>query len=135
MRVGEIMNKKGFTLTELITVIAIIGLILLITIPVYTGVMNNNKEEKYKLYVETVEKAVLTYADIELSSTVETSVSLAVLKEYGYLKDSSDVKANTIDKTNEIKIKKENNKVTINGGDELELTFEDGTTCDKTKCR
>lgn len=128
------MNKKGFTLTELITVIAIIGLILLITIPVYTGVMNNNKEEKYKLYVETVEKAVLTYADIELPSTVETSVSLAVLKEYGYLKDSSDVKANTIDKTNEIKIKKENNKVTINGGDPLKLEFEDGSTCDKTKC-
>ena len=126
------MNKKGFTLTELITVIAIIGLILLITIPVYTGVMNNNKEEKYKLYVETVEKAVLTYADIELPSTVESAfVSLNDLKDYGYLKDSSDVNVNEI----KIQIEKENNKVTINGGDELELTFEDGTTCDKTKCR
>ena len=130
------MNKKGFTLTELITVIAIIGLILLITIPVYTGVMNNNKEEKYKLYVETVEKAVLTYADIELPSTEETTVSFDDLKKYGYLKDSSDVEAKTIDGTNKIKIEKENNKVTINGGSQLELLFEDGKTytCTKNGC-
>ncbi len=133
------MNKKGFTLTELITVIAIIGLILLITIPVYTGVMNNNKEEKYKIYVETVEKAVLTYADIELPSTVETtgetSVYLSDLKTKGYLKDSSDVNVDDI----LITIKKENNKVTINvnGENELKLTFNDGdrtVECTKKEC-
>lgn len=128
------MNKKGFTLTELITVIAIIGLILLITIPVYTGVMNNNKEEKYKIYVETVEKAALTYADIELPSTVESAfVSLNYLKDYGYLKDSSDV---NVDDNTSITITKVNNEVTITDteGDELKLTFEDGTTCNKTEC-
>lgn len=130
------MNKKGFTLTELITVIAIIGLILLITIPVYTGVMNNNKEEKYKIYVETVEKAALTYADIELPSTVESAfVSLNYLKDYGYLKDSSDVNVDDI----LITIKKENNKVTINvnGENELKLTFNDGdrtVECTKKEC-
>lgn len=130
------MNKRGFTLTELITVIAIIGLILLITIPVYTGVMNNNKEEKYKIYVETVEKAALTYADIELPSTVEAeSVSLDDLKKYGYLKDSSDVNVDDI----LITIKKENNKVTINvnGKNELKLTFNDGdrtVECTKKEC-
>lgn len=76
------MNKRGFTLTELITVIAIIGLILLITIPVYTGVMNNNKEEKYKLYVETVEKAVLTYADIENVNNGNVTIDYLVKEKY-----------------------------------------------------
>ena len=36
------MNKKGFTLTELIVVIVIIGLVLLIVIPVSSNIMQNN---------------------------------------------------------------------------------------------
>lgn len=131
MRVGEIMNKRGFTLTELITVIAIIGLILLITIPVYTGVMNNNKEEKYKLYVETVEKAVLTYADIEENDGDNKSVTIKYLIDNGYLKESSDgITLKDKDKT--IYFTKSGTEVTIK--EELRLEFEDGTTCNKTEC-
>lgn len=125
------MNKRGFTLTELITVIAIIGLILLITIPVYTGVMNNNKEEKYKLYVETVEKAVLTYADIEENDGDNKSVTIKYLIDNGYLKESSDgITLKDKDKT--IYFTKSGTEVTIK--EELRLEFEDGTTCNKTEC-
>ena len=128
------MNKKGFTLTELITVIAIIGLILLITIPVYTGVMNNNKEEKYKLYVETVEKAVLTYADIE-ENDGDKSVTIQYLINNGYLKESSDG-ITPKDKAKTIYFTKSGTEVTINGGDPLKLEFEDGKTytCTKNGC-
>ena len=124
------MNKKGFTLTELITVIAIIGLILLITIPVYTGVMNNNKEENYKIYVETVEKAVLTYADIE-ENDGDKSVTIKYLIDNGYLKESSD---GITPKDKTIYFTKSGTEVTIK--EELKLEFEDGKTytCTKNGC-
>ena len=125
------MNKKGFTLTELITVIAIIGLILLITIPVYTGVMNNNKEEKYKLYVETVEKAVLTYADIEADDG-DKSVTIQTLIDNGYLKDSSDGITPSDPPNTSINFTKSGTEVIITGV--IEIEFKDGTTCNKTEC-
>ena len=59
-----IMNKKGFTLTELIVVIVIIGLVLLIVIPVSSNIMEKNAEEKGTFYVQTLENAVNTYCDM-----------------------------------------------------------------------
>ena len=53
------MNKKGFTLTELIVVIVIIGLVLLIVIPVSSNIMQNNAEEKGKFYVQTLEMQLI----------------------------------------------------------------------------
>ena len=67
------MNKKGFTLTELIVVIVIIGLVLLIVIPVSSNIMQNNAEEKGKFYVQTLENAVNTYCDMYKTNNVEFS--------------------------------------------------------------
>ena len=64
------MNKKGFTLTELIVVIVIIGLVLLIVIPVSSNIMQNNAEEKGKFYVQTLENAVNTYCDMYKTNNV-----------------------------------------------------------------
>ena len=64
------MNKKGFTLTELIVVIVIIGLVLLIVIPVSSNIMQNNAEEKGKFYVQTLENAVNTYCDMYKTNEV-----------------------------------------------------------------
>ena len=64
------MNKKGFTLTELIVVIVIIGLVLLIVIPVSSNIMQNNAEEKGKFYVQTLENAVNTYCDMYKTDVV-----------------------------------------------------------------
>lgn len=64
------MNKKGFTLTELIVVIVIIGLVLLIVIPVSSNIMQNNAEEKGKFYVQTLENAVNTYCDMYKTDNV-----------------------------------------------------------------
>lgn len=58
------MNKKGFTLTELIAVIAIIGIVLLIVIPVTNTIMKDNDKEKGMAYVQTLEDAVNTYCDM-----------------------------------------------------------------------
>ena len=64
------MNKKGFTLTELIVVIVIIGLVLLIVIPVSSNIIQNNAEEKGKFYVQTLENAVNTYCDMYKTDVV-----------------------------------------------------------------
>ena len=64
------MNKKGFTLTELLVVIVIIGLVLLIVIPVSSNIMQNNAEEKGKFYVQTLENAVNTYCDMYKTNEV-----------------------------------------------------------------
>lgn len=64
------MNKKGFTLTELIVVIVIIGLVLLIVIPVSSNIMQNNAEKKGTFYVQTLENAVNTYCDMYKTDVV-----------------------------------------------------------------
>lgn len=79
------MNKKGFTLTELIVVIVIIGLVLLIVIPVSSNIMQNNAEEKGKFYVQTLENAVNTYCDMYKTD----NVTLEELKREGLFKTES----------------------------------------------
>lgn len=92
------MNKKGFTLTELIVVIVIIGLVLLIVIPVSSNIMQNNAEEKGTFYVQTLENAVNTYCDMYKTD----SVTLEQLTSEGLFKtkSSNGVSANLV-KTDE----------------------------------
>lgn len=79
------MNKKGFTLTELIVVIVIIGLVLLIVIPVSSNIMQNNAEKKGTFYVQTLENAVNTYCDMYKTD----NVTLEELKREGLFKTES----------------------------------------------
>ena len=131
------MNKKGFTLTELIVVIVIIGLVLLIVIPVSSNIMQNNAEEKGKFYVQTLENAVNTYCDMYKTNNVEFSELEA---EGLFSKNSNRVSSDDltdasfqISSAGEVQIKKRTEStyssillnVTINGTE---------YTCDKTKC-
>ena len=131
------MNKKGFTLTELIVVIVIIGLVLLIVIPVSSNIMQNNAEEKGKFYVQTLENAVNTYCDMYKTNNVEFSELEA---EGWFSKNSNRVSSDDltdasfqISSAGEVQIKKRTEStyssillnVTINGTE---------YTCDKTKC-
>lgn len=131
------MNKKGFTLTELIVVIVIIGLVLLIVIPVSSNIMQNNAEKKGTFYVQTLENAVNTYCDMYKTNNVEFS---ELETEGLFSKNSNRVSSDDltdasfrISSAGEVQIKKATENtyssilldVTINGTE---------YTCDKTKC-
>jgi prepilin-type N-terminal cleavage/methylation domain-containing protein len=48
------MKKKGFTLVELLAVIAILAILVLISMPNIIEIFNKSKEESFKNEVETV---------------------------------------------------------------------------------
>ena len=52
------MNKKGFTLVELMAVIAILGIILLIAVPSYLGVSKKIKADMWDNKMKMIETAV-----------------------------------------------------------------------------
>lgn len=131
------MNKKGFTLTELIVVIVIIGLVLLIVIPVSSNIMQNNAEEKGKFYVQTLENAVNTYCDMYKTNNVKFS---ELETEGLFSKTSNRVSSDDltdasfqISSSGEVQIRKRTEStyssillnVTINGTE---------YTCSKTEC-
>lgn len=125
------MNKKGFTLTELIVVIVIIGLVLLIVIPVSSNIMQNNAEEKGKFYVQTLENAVNTYCDMYKTD----NVTLKDLTDEGLFKESSNGVRAKLENTD--KFFRENDGTVKFKGQDLKITViinETEYTCDKTKC-
>jgi len=131
------MKKNGFTLTEMIAVLVIIGMILLITIPVMNNIIKDNMEDKYKFYVETVEKALYSYGDIEMGMGSNATVSLSNLIERNYLKAFNEDGV-TVDTDTSFKItKNEYGKITIDPN-EVKLEFKEGENtvaiCTKTSC-
>ena len=57
------MNKKGYTLIELLVTITIIGIISLMSMPSVRRVQATNRTKKYESYSEAVEKAAKAYVD------------------------------------------------------------------------
>lgn len=55
-------NKKGFTLVELMVVVVIIGILVAIAVPVYTGVQSTANLSAMKATLKTIEGGVTTYA-------------------------------------------------------------------------
>lgn len=126
------MNKKGFTLTELIVVIVIIGLVLLIVIPVSSNIMQNNAEEKGTFYVQTLENAVNTYCDMYKTN----NVMLKDLKSEGLFKTESSNGVRTNNLQDEANFYRENGTVKFNNK-ELEIPVRiNGANyiCSKAKC-
>ena len=56
------MNKKGFTLIELIAVVVIMGMILLIVFPATTRLIRSNEDKKYDTYYDAVQQELELYA-------------------------------------------------------------------------
>ena len=131
------MKKNGYTLTELIAVFVIIGLVIIVAIPVSNSIMKNNEKERAMLYVETLEKAVITYCDLYYDdSNTECSVSYGTLKDknlikvYSYKNITANIKLSSILKIDDSEVKIDNS--------ELEIVFKKNNVnlymCTKTNC-
>lgn len=57
------MSNKGFTLTELIVTIAIIGIISMIAFPAISKLKEDNENEKYKAYENVMKSGAKLYVD------------------------------------------------------------------------
>ena len=55
------MEQKGFTLIEIISIVAILAVILLVSFPVYNGIIKENNTKRYDDYVETLCQAAQYY--------------------------------------------------------------------------
>lgn len=77
------MNKKGFTLMELIVAFVIMAFIMMMIFPAVLELMNNNNDEMYKSY----ETMMVEYAKIHPNRKTSTRIMLEDLDELQKVKD------------------------------------------------
>ena len=61
--IGDGMNNKGFTLLEIILVVAILGVITLIAVPSVSSILNRNKNDQY----DNLKKSIISAAKMHVS--------------------------------------------------------------------
>jgi len=52
------MKKKGFTLIELITVIAILSIVVLVTVPAVNTILDNSRKNTFRISLESLLKVI-----------------------------------------------------------------------------
>ena len=59
------MNKKGFTLVELLATLIVLALVMTITFGSISGIIKSGKEKSEVAFVKTLEDAINVYIDID----------------------------------------------------------------------
>lgn len=87
MKIQKILkkNQKGFTLVELIVVIAILGILAAIAIPRFIGTMDNANNKVHNANVRTIESAITLY-QADTDTALADIDDIGVLVSSGYLK-------------------------------------------------
>lgn len=85
------MKNKGYTLVELLAVFVILGIIIMISVPAITGVINSSKDKSYDEQVKILENAARTYMSENSALLPDSGLSFNVtidnLKESGLISD------------------------------------------------
>ena len=55
--------KKGFTLVELLAILAILGAVILVSVPSIISTNKNSREKNYEQYQESIENAAEVYVE------------------------------------------------------------------------
>lgn len=102
------MNKKGFTLTEMMAAVIIIGVIAATVAISFNNIMAKNKENKYKEFKREIEQAACIYIDLREYKPVKDAcyssgtcnVKVKALVESGLI-DEDMINPNTDQKVNQ----------------------------------
>lgn len=112
------MNKKGFTLAELIGVIVVLSLICLITVPAIASVLKANKKSLCETQLNNILTAAKSYASENILSMPinegETkTITIQELVDYGFIEGDiqNPVTKEDFDLETEITIKKVGKKL------------------------
>lgn len=93
------LNKKGFTLVELLAVIVILGVIMLIAIPSIGTIISNSRENSFlssgKMYISSAQNYVAS-GDIVVSSGETKNVDIKEVNNGKYDKSPIDSKYSII---------------------------------------
>ena len=90
------MNRKGFTLVELLVAVAILGIITGMSIPIIRNIQLKQEDRKFRLYGDSLIAAAKLYRDsyeedlFGRRPTGCAEVSYSQLKEKGLIKDFND---------------------------------------------
>lgn len=68
------MKNKGFTLVEIISVVVILGLLAIISIPIVSNVSDNIKKKTLNTKIENIEKAAVLYGQKHRENFTKVSV-------------------------------------------------------------
>jgi len=87
------MKNKGFTLVELLAVVALLAIVAAIAFPFIQDSINESRENTYKEQVRTIEYAAKRWAtDNTYELNKETTYkSISFLKQKGYLASNKEI--------------------------------------------
>ena len=89
------MNKKGFTIMELLATIVILAMIMMMIFPSITKLLKNNDEKKYQTY----EDMMVEYAIVSEVAPVNNIIKLSQLDELADVKRECTGYVKVIDRT------------------------------------
>ena len=91
------MNKKGFTLVELLAVIGVIIILALLLTPKITKILDNNRTKGYEEIETRIEEAAQKYILENYIDPSETSINISIedLIAKNYIGEVKDLKDNS----------------------------------------
>ena len=135
------MNKKGFTLVELLATIILLAIVLSLSSIAIIGIINSSKEKNYEQLISNIkDSAEVYYQECKYSNNSHIScnldnngynISLGELVRYGYIKGNSkdnNDKFSLVNSYDELDISNCTIRVEYNNGKVVVTDVSDGNT-------